>query len=184
MPNWCCNRLVIKGDQEVVLALVVRVKEHTDALDFGKIIPMPAALRNTSSPNKQSQASALQKEFGHSDWYSWSVAFWGTTWNAGSSTVFTEMESGLQVLARADSNKGPQATATFDFATAWSPPKPVIVALSEMYPNLKITHSFIEEGMAFGGIDAYFGGDLIEEATNDDIYAISDWHEQFRQEEE
>jgi len=61
---------------------------------------------------------------GHTDWYEWSCANWGTKWNACSSYV--------------DGN-------SIFFDTAWSPPLPILQKLSEMHPEHSFLYSFSEE---------------------------------------
>ncbi len=64
------------------------------------------------------------RKYKHGDWYSWSCENWGTKWNACETSI-----------------EGP----TVYFDTAWAPPVPVILKLSEMYPDVKIKHVYSEE---------------------------------------
>lgn len=64
------------------------------------------------------------EKYGYQDWYSWSVANWGTKWNAYSAH---STDDGIK------------------FDTAWSTPFPVIQKLSEMFPNVEITLRFADE---------------------------------------
>ena len=70
--------------------------------------------------------SAFQNalRFGHSTWYSWRTANWGTKWNAYG---FTSDGDNLA------------------FHTAWSAPHPVIRELSKRYPEIEITHAWADE---------------------------------------
>jgi len=77
---------------------------------------------------------ALVIRHGHPDWYEWSCATWGTKWPADL--------CGWMSPARAAKREAAQV-AYFD--TAWSPPVPVIVALSERFPLLCLRLSFYEE---------------------------------------
>ena len=61
-----------------------------------------------------------EKKYGYGDWYGWSVAKWGTKWDA-SDVKMTE---------------GPKALV-YTFYTAWCSPLPVIVELSKQYPKLE-----------------------------------------------
>lgn len=56
------------------------------------------------------------KQYGHANWYHWSIANWGTQWNAYGPP---ELLSPTQVR----------------FQTAWSMPSPVVVALSRKFPK-------------------------------------------------
>lgn len=78
------------------------------ALELGKI-----AIDNVSA-------------YGYKDWYDWSIANWGTKWNACDTYI-----------------KG----NVIEFDTAWSPVPKVIERLSKMYPDLEIDYLYAEEQM-------------------------------------
>ena len=65
-------------------------------------------------------------KYGYQDWYDWSVANWGTKWNA-CNTHFDK------------DNK------TIYFDTAWSPAIPIYKALTEQNPNIGFCFEFAEE---------------------------------------
>jgi hypothetical protein len=65
---------------------------------------------------------------GDVDWYSWCMAKWGTKWNAHQARV-TEYESSL----------------VYEFLTAWSPPLPVIQALSDIFHDFIFDIVFFSE---------------------------------------
>ncbi len=73
------------------------------------------------------------EETGFADWYEWSIANWGTKWNA----------SDFQVI------KDEPGRYEFDFDTAWSPPEPIYAKLAEMFPGLCFEISGDEPGMGF-----------------------------------
>ena len=64
-------------------------------------------------------------KFGHSSWYDWCIANWGTKWNAYS---FGECESN-----------------TLSFCTAWSCAMPVMKKLSEMFPDVHFNYAWADE---------------------------------------
>lgn len=64
------------------------------------------------------------KNYGCKDWYDWAVRNWGTKWN--SSDGFYEND-------------------TLSFQTAWSLPEPVLVKLSEMFPDITIGVVYADE---------------------------------------
>ena len=89
--------------------------------------------------------SAFQNalRFGHSTWYSWRTANWGTKWNAYG---FTSDGDNLA------------------FHTAWSAPHPVIRELSKRYPEIEITHAWADEDIGQNcGRFEYLGGELTEQ---------------------
>ena len=71
------------------------------------------------------QAYQNKIRFGHPDWYSWRIANWNTKWNAF------------------DFYKESGSTLCFD--TAWSCAIPVMLRLSEMYPDLHFTYGWSDE---------------------------------------
>lgn len=63
-------------------------------------------------------------EHGHASWYGWSIANWGTKWNAYS-------------------QKKENNTIIFD--TAWSCVLDLIVQISKKYPSVKFNYSYADE---------------------------------------
>jgi hypothetical protein len=72
-----------------------------------------------------------EKETGHKDWYDWSIANWGTKWDA-------------YCVSIEKSEKGYPAMIVFD--TAWCPPTPIIIEFVERYPDVVFTHWWRDEG--------------------------------------
>jgi hypothetical protein len=103
-----------------------------ETFDFETIIPMP---KQVFRGNLSSRQQALS---GGMNWYDWSVSNWGTKWNSYS---FHRLDDGIA------------------FDTAWSPPEPVIEKLSEMFPEVHITHEYFDEGWNFWGVDEYLAGE-------------------------
>jgi hypothetical protein len=64
------------------------------------------------------------KNHGCKDWYDWAVKNWGTKWN---------------------SSDGVYENDTLSFQTAWSLPEPVLVKLSEMFPDVRISVVYADE---------------------------------------
>jgi len=95
--------------------------------------------------------------YGYGDWYDWSVANWGTKWNAYDSYH----------------NKD-----TIEFNTAWSTPEPIIVAISNKYPDVKINHCWADEDMGTNlGEREYLNGETtyenIPDAFSKEAYDIA-----------
>jgi hypothetical protein len=91
------------------------------------------------------------EKYGHPDWYSWCSSnqpgHWGTKWNS------TPMDDPHEY----------DGSNRLEFQTAWSPPEPVIVRLSEMFPDAQFRHRWADEdiGMNVGEI-TYQEGEAIE----------------------
>lgn len=83
-----------------------------------------------------------REKYGHQDWYSWSIANWGTKWNA--------YDVGDWKMGR--------NTAELYFETAWSPPLPVIQKLAENFPTLTFKLSYADEGGGFLGYTIFKNG--------------------------
>ena len=78
-------------------------------------------------------------KFGHTTWYDWCIANWGTKWNAYS-------------FGQANTN-------TLSFNTAWSCSMPVMTKLSEMYPDVHFNYAWADEdfGNSVGEIELQNG---------------------------
>ena len=81
--------------------------------------------------------------YGATTWYDWCCNNWGTKWNAYSNEQEDE--------------------DTISFETAWCNPEPVMLKLSEMYPEAIIEHWWADEDMGSNdGYRVYQGGKIIE----------------------
>ena len=67
--------------------------------------------------------------YGQNNWYDWSLANWGTKWNAYG---YDEIK-----------NNNPKEKITF--LTAWAAPHPIMEKLAEMYPEVNIQHEWADE---------------------------------------
>ena len=149
MPNWTSNRIYVDGDPADIREFLEAVKWEDQLYDFNRIIPRPEILNHTGSGHREIGGKKVESWYilkhakyeppqekeivrlftpeeeaeleviGHRDWYSWSVANWGTKWNA----------SHVQV------DEGP-GYVEIAFDTAWSPPLPVLRKMVAMFPKL------------------------------------------------
>jgi hypothetical protein len=87
-------------------------------------------------------AIEAKKLTGHTSWYPWSIANWGTKWNAYSFQLHEEAPGRL----------------VYTHDTAWSFPEPVYDALSERFPTLRICIACFDECSCFAGRGAYNAG--------------------------
>ena len=88
-------------------------------------------------------AKALRNT-GYLDWYEWSIANWGTKWDAYSIRV-EETDDKL----------------IYQFDTAWSPPTPFIEKMVETFQMLDFEHWYFDEGHNFWGIACYSAGEQV-----------------------
>ena len=83
------------------------------------------------------------KKYGCTTWYDWCRKYWGTKWNTYSNKQDDE--------------------DTIIFETAWSNPEPVMLKLSEMYPEATIEHWWADEDMGNNsGYRVYRGGQSVD----------------------
>jgi hypothetical protein len=195
MPNWCENDLYIYGGRRHDIVEAIRGDEAV--IDFEKIIPMPDGLKETTKGSRSSEAEvllgwstgadmlnwawvkeagvttieelkahlvkrnpelpaiaenmkALKEQTGYADWYEWSVNNWGTKWNATEGMCYAQ-----------------RTRIRLTFWTAWSPPVPIVEALSEKYPTTKFSLRFYECGVGFKGHYAMKGGKVLADVWND-----------------
>jgi hypothetical protein len=135
MPNWVYNSVSVVGDKKRVTEFRKKHFTPEKEFDFETIVPMPETVFRGNLGAEE------RKQHGNNNWYDWSIANWGTKWNAGNTQLYSDK---IRV------NKG-VAVLEFSFDTAWDLPEPVYVKLAEMYPDLSITVSFDEESRAFAG---------------------------------
>ena len=89
------------------------------------------------------------KNYGAPDWYDWCIENWGTKWNA------------YDIEACEDNQ--------FKFCTAWSAPHPILRKLSELYPEIAITHQWADEDYGFNlGHREYLNGEMTYERELDE----------------
>lgn len=91
------------------------------------------------------------EKYGCTSWYEWSVKHWGTKWNSYDCMVLGD----------------PGQPEVLKFETAWSPPIPVMIALSAKFPEAKLHLYYADEGGGFLGFSVFKGG-AIESETNVD----------------
>jgi hypothetical protein len=131
MPNYCENKLTIKGDPTEVERFIAEIAGEERVLDFAKSVPMPPHIYQGALGEEE------RAKYGENNWYDWSVENWGTKWGAvGVSDWAAPEGSGI-------------AEITFD--TAWAPPVPWLVSTSKVYPELEFNLRYEEPGIVFAG---------------------------------
>lgn len=96
----------------------------------------------------EEQKNELLEKYGHIDWYDWSVANWGTKWNA------------YDVDEWYDDGEG---YASVRFATAWSPPIEFLVNASNKFKGLTFHLKYGDEGGGFLGESIINSGEIVED---------------------
>ncbi len=145
MANVITNILIFHGPQDRIHGLKAAIQSDElgyGTIDFNKIIPTPPDIAQ-KPVSLEGMLDSKAK-----NWFQWNPANWGCRENA----------YGFQNLRH-------RATPeTMLFATGWYPPHKVIQKLSEMFPDLGITHQWADENMGFNcGIRVYRAGQFQEE---------------------
>lgn len=157
MPNWCDNTITISGDDESLDALwqIIKPDEDGGYANLTKAFPCPQPLKDTVSgfipegspdhePWKAQQAANLAK-YGHTDWYEWCIANWGTKW----SPEFSFSDPSEDDL-------------TLWGDSAWSPPVELLKNISEQFPTLTFRIRYHEAGCDFVGAAVVANGVVVE----------------------
>lgn len=182
MPNWCVNQVDIQGDEAEIVKLIAFVKSDESAFTFENIVPPPATpmyssdcthnkyvcgCESVAQPDPENEGKFMwvidgkkveyhgkcpthnEHSFSnHPDnWYNWNITNWGTKWSA--SEVWHD---------RTDDDGNVAGQTNYGFDTAWSPAEPVIAALAEKFPTLRIAHRYCEAGMGYAGEVLYADG--------------------------
>ena len=134
MPNWCSNTIEIEGTKEQINKFVSFLDEQNGKEWFTFFRPTPPELKSEG-------------------WYEWNVENWGTKWNCDA-----------QDWMKIENPSEDQASVTFWFDSAWSPPT-ALYEFIESNSEFIVTASYLEEGMSFVG---QFSGGM------DECYEFSD----------
>lgn len=145
MPNWCYNELRVSGRRALLEEFIERVKSDKVEFDFESVIPYPEEFRRADEAHE-----AWGTENAHIPWgerpprpldgynqggYDWCIQRWGTKWNSSGAVIDRRDRSVL-----------------ISFQTAWSPPIPVIDALSRLFPELSLKLNYWEQGAGYKGV--------------------------------
>ena len=174
MPNHVENDLVIRGDPETLRAFVAYAEgpkgtavesTETELLSAHRFIPYPEEYQGGpkcekcgyEAPTTELFATCPTCNTGCKDGYNrggydWCIEHWGTKW-------------GLYDVEATDAGFE-DGHIGYTFLTAWSPPVPVIQAMSERFPSLRFSLDYFEGGAGFMGSQEYDGGELVEEGSS------------------
>ncbi len=163
MPNWCNNSITITGPKDQITALWERAKTAQNG-DFGLLqamVPMPEALRGTTSPTPQEGQANYKGEQpmidGVTNWYDWAVNNWGTKWDISDEGLeFEDTEDGY-------------GTIMGWFDSAWAPPIEAYNKFLTDNREFTIRATYEEGGMDFAGI--------YEDMEDDYMEGLSEWCE-------
>ena len=157
MPNHVESNLRVTGDVRIVDGMLERYNGEV-TIDANKIIPYPQQYAEADKASEEALERARNKEISweeahrikdgyNNGGYQWCVENWGTKWPLYEFTPLVKTSNGVQV----------------GFQTAWEPPLPIIKRMSEHYPELLFTLTYIEEGNGFSGVYEVQAGEEIRD---------------------
>ena len=163
MPNWCENTLTIEGPKDELQKFLKFIGKGEEIAK--KFIPYPKEFKKQDkvASDYQEMLSKLDKnsrklacaihdsprDSYNMGGYNWCCVNWGVKWDFD----FEDIDSGkdyIQVI----------------FNTAWSPPTPVIHAISKRFPKLLLELQYREEGMCFEGTYEAQGGEVLNDFSD------------------
>ena len=153
------ERLTIPVDQTKLSELI---SNHHSEDWPRKVVSRVTTWAESATDEEKDKLYAMGKQYvfnkenyGHFTWYGWSIANWGTKWNAEEVSLKKK---------------------TFRFDTAWSPCSPVIRALVKRFPEAHIIFQYSEPGCGFCGVEEYKDGVLVYQMSADyrEIYKDDD----------
>lgn len=148
----------------------VRTQEGDEVLpfDFETIIPTPPELYAVekiyyADPAKKQEQAELEarmtKLYGSATAYDFHCDKWGTKWNACEGeldSIIRRFDKSSPAWGQGISVSPKEHSCVFRFQTAWSPPAPVILALSLKWPKMKFELDCEEEANMFNPFTATF----------------------------
>ena len=175
MPNWCENTLTVSGQAADLAAFDKWLGDQP--LTMERVKPMPKELEDTVPLDGKDPASKekldLVSKYGHSNWYDWRVANWGSKWDV-------EMEK----------TASSESSIVFEGQSAWGPIVSGATALSALFPSLVFFLEYCELGAAFAGNATMENGDCEDvcfSADDDEAayknYVSERWEVEFNEEE-
>jgi hypothetical protein len=124
------------------------------SFSFAGILPCPDELRATASPFRGDDATRdrLVAAYGHTNWYDWCVANWGTKWDVGGDAELLDLQPDCVRLR---------------FDTAWGPPIEWTVGATRLHPEVTIRVEAFEPGCDLVGWWETRAGEVV--AEGDDV---------------
>lgn len=137
MPNWVTNKIEVIGHNAMEF-----VKDFfNEDFSFNKLIPEPTTIeeceekyliKNEEDARSHFLAWDETNEKRWFNWYDWHCDKWGTKWDVDTDELSV---SGTSVC----------------FYTAWSCPIPILIKLSQMFPQFVFDIVYEDEAMDYGG---------------------------------
>lgn len=149
MSHPCWNKVTWSGSPEDQLAVYNLMRTEESDFDFNTVIPYPDHFAKLDAERARLVTEGvkweeLPKDGFNSGGWQWCIDHWGTKWNA--SEVYGDV--GYVI-----------------FSTAYSSPKPVISALSRMYPSLTFALYWLNRTDEYSGWCRFREGAQVDEGV-------------------
>jgi len=156
MPNHVDQDLWVTGPTEALKEFLEFAKEGEAILSANKFIPYPEKYmvmdKEAEVSRKKDPPDYSVKDGFNSGGYEWCVQNWGTKWG-----IYDAAMIGSKL-------EGKTGHLKFRFNSAWSPPTPVILAMSEKFHSLHFKLKYYESGMQYQGIYIAQANQVLEES--------------------
>ncbi len=156
MPNWVECDFTVEGPKSELEKFKEFAKEGDELLSANKFIPYPEKYRklDEEADKAEREGKPRPKDGFNSGGYEWCVEHWGTKWGIVDAELVEESDNYLKYV----------------FNTAWSPPIPVILKMSETFPKLKFTLEYYEGSMGFKGTFIAKGGETLKDEYDENYH--------------
>jgi hypothetical protein len=159
VPNHVDMDLTVTGDVDSLRSFEDFAQDKNNVLSADKFIPYPDEYKKMDEiaevARNQTPPNYSIKDGFNSGGYEWCVKNWGTKWGIYSTEL---LSSKLE---------GKKGNLKYNCQSAWSPPKPVIVAMSSKFPTLKFSLKYYERGCAYKGTFVVVNGEVQKDETSD-----------------
>ena len=122
MPNWCENKLVVRGEEKDMAKFLEVINEKVTLSDTNRLQDILNAFYPIPEEEKE-------------DWYRWNTKHWGTKWDVECWEAATIEDDYVEL----------------SFDSAWAPPIAWLEKVAKKYPKLKFSLKYDEPGMCVMG---------------------------------
>jgi len=171
MPNHVESTLDIAGPVSLIEKLIKQVGGVNEDGEVEKVFNCHAVIPMPKDVFRGGLTNVIEKQLkreGKKGWHEWCCDNWGSKWGVYSVRLYKNLPPvSVEAIKKLVGKKEPTTKIRYCWQSAWSPVDPVVSKLSEMYPDLKFTYTYLDEGMGFGCIVEYRNGEAIVQKEND-----------------
>lgn len=184
MPNYCINKLVLKGKDDEIKKLQEYLMTQESDFDFNRVIEMPESIKSTSRGSAASLALAvciylkerkvtehlklLHVKYGKNlsveDYVNNLVVAEEVDITLGEKLMYNKKKYGQTdwydwSLANWQTKWNSISVVwkgnNCEFLTAWNPPLPIIDNMAKIYPSIDFEFCYLEPGVGLAGREVY-----------------------------